>query len=310
MAYGWGEGAILDRTEINAPTSRRDTSLIVLPRAVPARIGMALRRRQSEFPELDCVRNRLSSELLTAVTRRAAEIGVGAERVMIAAGFIDEDTYAYALSRSLGFEYETFDGRDRASCPLDDAQLLAAAKTGLLPLVIDNELAFVVAPRSVRKFIDYVAFHPGARFRLTSAARLNLFVADQGAAAVAYKAAIALHDDRPHFCAGTSHRPFRFVLAALLASLLAMVVVVPDAMLVTGEAMLAVGFLAALSLRLFGSCLGGLLPHTTRIPDRELPTYTIVAALYRETKAVQGLVTSLRNLDYPGIMAQTPQAGR
>src|SRR6478609_6923086 len=136
MAYGRREGAILDRTGINAPASRRDTSLIVLPRAAPARIGMASRRRQSEFPELDCVRNRLASELLAEVTRRAAEIGIGAERVLIAAGFIDEDTYMYALSRSLGFAYETFDGRDRASCPLDDAQLLEAAKTGLLPLVI------------------------------------------------------------------------------------------------------------------------------------------------------------------------------
>jgi hypothetical protein len=167
MAYGRGKGAILDRIEINAPTSRRDTSLIVLPRAVPARIGMAFRQRQSEFPELDCVRNRLSSELLATVTRRAAEIGVGAERVLIAAGFIDEDTYAYALSRSLGFEYETFDGRDRASGPLDDAQLLEAAKTGLLPLVIDNELAFVVAPRAVRKFVVYVACLPGGRVRLS-----------------------------------------------------------------------------------------------------------------------------------------------
>jgi hypothetical protein len=169
------------------------------------------------------------------VTRRAAEIGVGAERVLIAAGFIDEDTYAYALSRSLGFEYETFDGCDRASCPLDDAQLLEAAKTGLLPLVIDNELAFVVAPRSVRKFVDYVAFHPRAHFRLTSAARLNLFVADQGAAAVAHKAARALHGDRPQFCAGTAHRPFRFVLAALLAFLLAMLVAVPGPTLVTAR---------------------------------------------------------------------------
>src|SRR3954452_17918090 len=251
MAYERGEGAIWDRTKINAPTRRRDTSLVVLPRAVPARIGTTLRRRQSEFPELDCVCNRLSPELLAAVTRRAAEIGVGAERVLIAAGFINEDTYAYALSRSLGFEYETFDGRDRASCPLDDAQLLEAAKTGLLPLVIGNELAFVVAPRSVRKFIDYVAFHPGARFRLTSAARLNLFVADQGATAVAYKAALALRDDRPHFCAGTSHRPFRFVLAALLAFLLAVLVAVPASTLVTGEVILATGFLAALGLRLF-----------------------------------------------------------
>jgi hypothetical protein len=43
-------------------------------------------------------------------------------------------------------------------------------------------------------------------------------------------------------------------------------------------------------------------------PDRELPTYTVIVALYREAAAVKGLVAALRRLNYPGIMAQTPQA--
>jgi cellulose synthase/poly-beta-1,6-N-acetylglucosamine synthase-like glycosyltransferase len=38
---------------------------------------------------------------------------------------------------------------------------------------------------------------------------------------------------------------------------------------------------------------------TERIPDHELPVYTIIAALYREPKAVKDLVASLRDLDYP-----------
>ncbi|MCC7260642.1 MAG: glycosyltransferase [Alphaproteobacteria bacterium] len=35
------------------------------------------------------------------------------------------------------------------------------------------------------------------------------------------------------------------------------------------------------------------------IPDRELPVYTILVPLYRETEALPGLIASLRALDYP-----------
>ncbi|MFZ3352343.1 MAG: hypothetical protein WA268_15910, partial [Xanthobacteraceae bacterium] len=44
--------------------------------------------------------------------------------------------------------------------------------------------------------------------------------------------------------------------------------------------------------------------------DRDLPIYTIICALYREEKVVDKLVAAIRALDYPGIMAQAPQAFR
>ena len=45
-----------------------------------------------------------------------------------------------------------------------------------------------------------------------------------------------------------------------------------------------------------------------RIDDARLPIYTIICPLYREAPMVEGLVAAIRALDYPGIMAQTPQA--
>jgi hypothetical protein len=39
-----------------------------------------------------------------------------------------------------------------------------------------------------------------------------------------------------------------------------------------------------------------------------LPVYTILVPLYREVSSLDGLIASLRRLDYPGLMAQTPQA--
>jgi hypothetical protein len=94
--------------------------------------------------------------------------------VLIAAGFMDEEHYVYALARSLGLEYETFDGRERTCCSLNDERLLSAAKVGLLPLIIGGEEVFVLAPHPARQFIELVARYPRTRFRLTSSARLGL----------------------------------------------------------------------------------------------------------------------------------------
>jgi len=70
-------------------------------------------------------------------------------------------------------------------------------------------------------------------------------------------------------------------------------------------------FLAAAILRLLSACYPNTaLQRPVRIEDAKLPIYTIVCALYRETPVVNDLVAAIRALDYPGIMAQTPQAAR
>jgi cellulose synthase/poly-beta-1,6-N-acetylglucosamine synthase-like glycosyltransferase len=37
------------------------------------------------------------------------------------------------------------------------------------------------------------------------------------------------------------------------------------------------------------------------VPDAELPTYTILAPLYREAHMLQSLVQALRRLDWPAL---------
>lgn len=62
------------------------------------------------WPELDCLRNRFSRERLAQAEQRAAEIGVGADRVLIAAGALSEEAYVHALARNLGAGFEPLDG--------------------------------------------------------------------------------------------------------------------------------------------------------------------------------------------------------
>ena len=68
--------------------------------------GLPARSKIPNCPEIDCVRHLLSRTELALVELRAAEAGVGADRVLIADGLIDEETYVAALAASLGLEFE------------------------------------------------------------------------------------------------------------------------------------------------------------------------------------------------------------
>ena len=48
-------------------------------------------------------------------------------------------------------------------------------------------------------------------------------------------------------------------------------------------------------------------PRPPQLPDALLPGYTVLAPLYRESRVLHRLLSCLCKLDYPGIMAQTPQ---
>ena len=71
-------------------------------------------------------------------------------------------------------------------------------------------------------------------------------------------------------------------------------------MMVT-EVALGLVFVAWTALRLLGALSERLVRQHPRVvtPDHALPIYTVVAALYRETAAVEGLMRALDRLDYP-----------
>src|SRR3972149_6352701 len=98
-------------------------------------------------PELDCIRGQLSDGVIAAAERRAAELGVGADRVLVASGLISEGDYVRAFAACCGAEFMALDDTPRSRCLLADDRLFEAAATGILPLHIDNELVLVVAPR-------------------------------------------------------------------------------------------------------------------------------------------------------------------
>ena len=261
----------------------------------------------SGCPEIDCVRSLIAADEIEAAGHRAAILGVGADRVLIAAGKLSEEAYLRAFATALGAAFESLDGIAREFCPLTDQRLIESAAAGMLPVEIDRELYLVVAPRggAARRIWRLIEENPArARwFRFTSAERLNRFVLHYASKAIAARAARELKHTKPLLSAGpprwrTSIGP------ATIAVLLAVAAVAPAAATLTVEVTLSAIFLAWVGLRLTGVFAKWFDADATRgattgLPDAALPVYTVLAALYREATSVDGLLTAIERLDYP-----------
>ena len=264
-------------------------------------------------PEIACLRGKLPDRILDEAVQRAANVGVGADRVLIANGKIDEEGYLRALADAAGLTFDSLDGITRAQCPIDDRRLLEAAAAGLLPFTVGGGLYLVVAPRGLaaRRILELIADKPALsrRLRLTSAARLAAFVFRHGADAIAARAADELKQTRPHLSAAPPRWRGGIVPVGIVGAVaLAAMLLAPAAVTLASGILLTTLFLAWIGLRLVGLLIEWRRSEPSpRQREYDLPIYSIICALYREAASVDGLVAALERLDYPGIMAQTPQ---
>ena len=261
--------------------------------------------RTGDCPEIDCVRALLPGQDVEDAERRAAALGVGADRVLIAAGALSEGAYLSVLGERLGVAFEPLDGTPRALCPLDDDRLIESAAAGMLPLAIDGELYLVVAPRgaAARRILRLIEESPARarRFRFTSAERLNRFVLRCGGEALAARAAGELKRKWPMLSAAPPRWRTNIVPASIVLLLtLAAAMLAPAGTMLAVEVSLAAVFLAWLGLRLTGACVKWLAAERSPgLPDDALPVYSVIAALYREAASVDGLLRAIERLDYP-----------
>jgi hypothetical protein len=255
-------------------------------------------------PELDCVRPLLPTNVIEDAAHRAAVLGVGADRVLIAAGTLSEEAYLRALGKRLDVAFAPLDDTPRALCPLNDERLIETAAAGMLPLTIDDQPALVVAPRgaAVRRILQLIDENPArARlFHFTTAERLNCFVLRHADTALAARATDSLKRKWPVLSAAPPRwRTNIPSVAAIMLPALAAFVMAPAGTMLVFEAMLAAMFLAWLGLRLAGACMKNLVPNPSPgLPDDALPVYTVIAALYREAASVDGLLRAIEHLEY------------
>ena len=260
--------------------------------------------------ELDCLRHILTPALLAAAEQRSQDIGIGADRVLIQWGIIDEDVYLDHLAAYTGLGIETLDDVSRADCLLPDDGLHLCARHGILPIRRHEGLVYVSAPHgyTARRIVRLIARYPmlRQRLRLTSTARLNTFLEYHSGGALADTAANGLATRFPNLSAappapashGRLFRLFRYLLR--LSVPVVLLTLAPMLLLDVCGVILAVWFLLFTSLRLAG-CFSPpkKRPRLPRLHDSQLPIYTVVAALYREASSVAPLMQHIEDLDYP-----------
>ena len=262
----------------------------------------------SPCPEIDCLRALLPQSLLADAERRALSIGLGADRVLIYANAISEEAYLSALATSLGTSYVPLEHVTRAQCPLDDAKLIQAAVTGLLPLNQDGRTVWIIAPQGlVARHLANSQEAPGQLppFWLTSSEQLCQFVARYTPKTLGRQAADGLRRTQPLLSNAPRPRVWTtFVTTTLLIIAIAMLPLVSAAAIKTLGTLLCAIFLAAAALRLWSAVCAHPAPgRSVRIDDDKLPVYTIMCALYREASVVGDLVAAIRALDYASAIA-------
>src|SRR6476646_2860277 len=241
-------------------------------------------RGRDGCPELDCVRARIAPGALARAAQRAADIGTGADRVLIAQGLLSEEAYVRALADRLGAGFEPLDGLARRRCPLDDDRLIEAD-----------------APRgwAARTLAVATAADPAlaTSFHFTTAERFDRFVLRHAGKALVARAAGALDRQWPALSAAPPRRRWLVaplaIAAGAVAAALGLGAATPVAAMQILAAMLAALFIAWLGLRVVAAAVAQPpAPASTRLPHDRLPLYTVICALYREAASAGELLAA------------------
>ena len=278
------------------PASPRETFSFAFDRR-PLREAEADARAGALPPELDFIAGEPVSgqRLLAALT--AAPSGASPLDVLLNEGMLPEETYYRALARRLGCEY--YGDEPPFAENFDPVKSL---KCGVAPVYERGQpVRAVIAPRprSVRGLIEMTRsgrLHPTS-FAVTSPQRFASFVRMRRGEAI-LDDALGRLPARLSARAGISGAQ---IAAAGLIAASALGLAIANPPLLAG--CLAAGswaiFLASIALRSMAAVADSATPRPRMLTDHELPVYTIVAALYRESEVVEDLVRAFDALDYP-----------
>ncbi|TCT05080.1 glycosyltransferase [Aquabacter spiritensis] len=251
--------------------------------------------------ELAALRGRVADATLLWAYRRAQDIGVGGDEVLIHAGFVTQDAATAAVADHLGLAIA-----DLSKPVLVADQLVPGVlRTQSLVIATAGRPRFVLAPRGrgVRRLARLLAREPALahRVELTTPERLRGRLVRQASGYLARMAAFGLRDRTPRHSAATIARGRALVgpLTVFAASLGAVIALVPAPALLAIGALVSLVFLSAMALRLSACFIPEGPVGEAVIPDRHLPVYTLIVPLYREAAVLPHLEAALCGLDYP-----------
>ncbi|WP_245410997.1 glycosyltransferase family 2 protein [Microvirga flavescens] len=237
------------------------------------------------------------SGLLQDAATIAAITGVSADRVLIAHGLVTEEAFYRALAHELGVPFISHPKvSPKASYP-------HSILSGIVPLA-QVAPAYALTPRG-SQIAQLLHMRPsrGRPIALTTSSALMRAVFAIQRKGIAHQAAHGLSARYAHLSNHVDIGAPQIALLSLAAFAVSFTLVAASERAVMALAsLMSPLFFGNVTLRLAAAFLpsstsSSLLEHA--VPDAQLPTYTVIAALYREECVAPRLVSALSRLDYP-----------
>jgi glycosyltransferase XagB len=240
-------------------------------------------------------------DVLRTAADQAITWGVSADEALVAAGHLSADDFYRALARHLALPFLGQHAR------ADSAHVTRQThESGILPLIASaNGARFALAPSgsSLRRLLERRTpdFAGGA---ITTPQRLRQLAHAARANLIAYDAANVLPDTDPlsSIRDGASTRQIA-ALACLSGVVSFSAVTFPILLGTIITAIAAVLFLTMVVLRIAAAQETIVITSPRKlaysVPDKDLPHYTVIVALYRESLILPQLINALTQLDYP-----------
>ena len=258
---------------------------------------------------VDCLIDRATLDRAEALAKKW---GVLPHAVMIANGWLSESDYYRALARASGVPFQDDIAPNEVTAPASLKSPRACLARGLLKRRTRHG-AYVYAPERLRpSAVEHVlAQLEPHRISLATPQTVRDAVRGHFAKSFAAAAVDGLHARHPKRSAREKLALWqRLAICVIPLAFAAAIAFEAWGSLRALSLALTVIFLPVIALRVFAAYAlcrgegGGDRSAQARIPDAELPIYTLLVPLYREANMLRPLTRALSRLDYPAAKVQ------
>lgn len=232
-------------------------------------------------------------------------------KVLLSTGWVRSDDYCQALAAEYGINYATNCDAIHCSRTKSPSGVKFALKSGLLMIVQNGIMRIAVTPQTLTpaEFLSLTKRAAAKKHRLiimTPDVWLNAVIRIAGRRLTS-NAVYGLAHRTPDLSASRGLSPAQILfLSACVGSAAGLSVIAAETVLTVLSAILTLFFLLLASFRI-AACLHLLSRpqrKRRRFPDfalkeSELPVYTVLVPLFRETEVLPDLIFALRQLNYP-----------
>jgi hypothetical protein len=240
-------------------------------------------------------------ETLIRAGEIAEELGVSPDAALLGEELAQEDFFYRALADRLGVHFHV------GPAPLDNAVSAArAVNVGVVYLApLGAPYRAIAAPRGHALRLIFDAAERGgslASLAITSPRRLAALVRVERGLEIAKRAAMQLERLDPALTARGEMRPAQTIAAGAFGfGMISLAIAAPWAERVAASALLWLLFTATTALRYAAAIAADATRPSPAVADADLPVYTVIVAMYRESAVIPKLVAGLNAFDYPGI---------